>query len=100
VTTQSFGLSASLLTGLRRIFAFTWAMTILLAEMRAALERLTARLAATSICEPARHVFHHLLATQAFLFGEEWTFWTAICIDMAVMSRLRMTARLRSATRE
>lgn len=69
-------------------------MTIFLAKVRAAFERLTANLTAARICEPARYIFHHLLAAQALLLGQERTLWASIGIGMAVMRRLWMAARL------
>lgn len=100
MTTQSLALSASLLTGLGRIFTFSWPVAILFAEMGAAHEWLTANLTAARICEPARHVFHHPLAAQALLLSQEWALGTRIRARVAIVSRLRMATRLGPFTGE
>lgn len=100
VTTQRLVLPASLLAWLGCVFTFTGSMAIFLAEVRAAFERLATNLTAARICEPARYIFHHLLATQALLLGQERTLRASIGVGMTVMRRLRMTTRLRSLTWE
>jgi hypothetical protein len=66
---QRLGLSARLLTRFVCVFAFTWSMAILLAIMRATLQKCSASLTTTGVCEPARYIFHYPLATKTFLLG-------------------------------
>lgn len=73
-------------------------MAIFLAEMRTAFKWLTTDLAAACICEPARHVFHHLLTAETLLLGQERALRTSVGIGMAVVRRLGMTTRLWSLT--
>lgn len=94
VMAQTLALTTSLGARLVCIFALPWPMAVFLTEMRAALERRTAYLTTTSVCEPTRYIFHYPFSTKTLLVCKEWTFGTSFIIGMAIMCRLRMTTRL------
>lgn len=82
------------------VFAIPGAMTVLPAEMRAALEQLSAYLTAARICQPAGHVFQHPLSAQTRLLGQEWTLGTVLLVCVAGMCGLRVAASLWTLTGE
>ena len=80
------------------VFAFTWAMTGLLAEMDSALQSLLADLPTRHVLRPTRLVLEHLLAAHTFLLNEVWTLRAALLVPVAVMLCLWVAARLRPLT--
>lgn len=100
MTTQGLRFPASLLTRLVGVLALAASMAVLSAVMGTTLQKRTADLATASIRKPTWHVFHHLLATQTILLGQEWALGTSFLVQVAVMCSLRVTARLGTGTGE
>lgn len=78
-------LSTGLAARFSCVFAILRTMTVLPAVMRATLEQPPAYLTAARICQPAGHVFQHLLSAQTRLLGQEWTLRTALLVRVAGM---------------
>lgn len=93
-------LSTGLAARFSCVFAIPRTMTVLPAVMRATFEQLPAYLTAARICQPAGHVFQHLLSAQTRLLGQEWTLRTALLVRVAGMCGLRVTASLWTLTGE
>lgn len=100
MATERLGLATRLLAGLGGVFAFTRTMTVFPTGVRAAFEWLPAYLTAARICQPAGHIFQHLLAALALLLRQEWALRTAFVVGMAVVRGLGVTAWLRAFTLE
>ena len=73
-----------------RVFTLSRAMAILPALMMTTSQFLIAREAAVPIVEPTRLVFEHLLAADASLFNQKWTFRTGLIIEVAIVRDLRV----------
>lgn len=100
MATQSLALPTRLLTRLSRILAITGSMTVLLARMRAALERFVANLTAPNIHQPARLILHRPFAAQTHLLGQEWTFRAVLVVCVTVVLCLGMAAGFGPFARE
>jgi hypothetical protein len=100
MATHCLVLSTRLATRFSCVFAITRAMAVLPAEMRATFEQLPAYLTAARICQPAGHVFQHLLSAQARLLGQEWTLGTVLLVCVTGMCSLRVAASLWTLTGE
>ena len=78
------------------ILALTRAMAGFTTSVYATLQLSAAHLAASDISKPALLIFQLGLAADAVFLDKEWTAWTWLFIDMAVVLHLRMAAGLGS----
>ena len=78
------------------VFALAGTMALSTACVNPASKLSAADLAASDISQPARLIFHSLLAAHTTLLHEERTLGARFVIQMAIVGDLRMTARLGS----
>ena len=100
VTTCLLWLTTGLLAGLSiSVLALAGTMTLSTTHVDPAAKLSATDLAAPDISQPARLIFHGLLAAHATLLHKERTLWTRLVVQVTVVGDLRMTAGLGSCAR-